>query len=486
MITDYSAPIQTVYAACVDKLLQNIARHFGKAALGLEGSFDWDTFLLSEMGALTRENAQIIAETVGDASGMTRIALEQAMADALKRARPDLLAGVRNGILDAPDSMQMTQSMQNILRYYSAQASVQTNLVNTVMLSDSQNAMRRVVSTARESQQYLRDVAQGALNTATGEVVTGTSSAQAAIRGAIRQMAKAGIVGYRDKAGRLWSPEAYVSMDVRTTAGNVARAAVLQQNRDYGIDLVIVPVNRTARPGCAPFQGKIISMSGQRGYTTDRYGNRVPYISISDTTYGEPDGLFGINCHHTPPDPFVPGVSRQHDKPESDVAENYQAQQNQRYLEREVKNAKREAACYNAAGDTEAFAETAKAVKQKQAALKDYCERAGLPYQSNRTQVYGYDRSTSGKATQAVKANPVVSAPKPTKQAAVPKTTTEVTRPQAVTERQTLIQRAKEIYIRENSSKLGAIEAARRFDLLVDGNTTPQLRDYVKKRSGKR
>lgn len=403
MITDYSLPIQTVYSQCVDKLLQNVARHFRTAALGLEGSFDWDVFMLSEMGALTRENLQIIAETVGDTSGMTQVALEQAMADALKRASPDLLKGVRDGVLSAPNSRQMSASMENILRYYSQQAAVQTNLVNTVMLSDSQNAMRRVVSNIQASQQYLRDVAQGALNTATGEVVTGMSSAQTAIRGAIKDMARAGIVGYRDKAGHLWSPEAYVSMDVRTTAGNAAREAVLQQNRQYGIDLVIVPVNRTARPGCAPFQGKIISMSGQRGYTTDRYGNRVPYISINDTTYGEPDGLFGINCHHTPPDPFVPGISRQHDKPESGVADNYEAQQKQRYLEREVKNAKREAACYNAAGDTEAFAAAAKAVKQKQTILKAYCQKANLPFLSDRVQVYGYDRSVSGKVTQAVK-----------------------------------------------------------------------------------
>ena len=403
MITDYSLPIQTVYSQCVDKLLQNIARHFRKASLGLESSFDWDTFVLSEMGGLTRENARIIAETVGDTSGMTEIALEQAMADALKRANPALLDGVKAGVLNAPAGNQLSTEMQNILQYYSAQAVEQTNLVNTVMLSDSKNAMRRVVSNIQASQQELRNVAQGALNTATGEVVTGTSSAQTAIRGAIKEMARAGIVGYRDKAGHMWSPEAYVSMDVRTTAGNVAREAVFQQNKEYGIDLVIVPVNRTARPGCAPFQGKIISMSGQRGYTTDRYGNRVPYISINDTTYGEPDGLFGINCHHTPPDPFVPGISRQHDKPEADVADNYEAQQKQRYLEREVKNAKREAACYNAAGDTEAFTATAKAVKQKQAALKGYCEKAGLPYLSDRVQVYGYDRSVSSKATQAAK-----------------------------------------------------------------------------------
>ena len=252
---EYSAPIVRVYADCVDLLLQNIARHFKFAALDREGVFDWEILKLLELGQLREESLKIIAQTVGDTTGMTELALERVMTQVLEKNLPELLEGVYAGILSMPP-VGLSGSMQGILRYYSTQAVQQYNLVNTVMLTSSENAMRKVISTVMRSQQYLRDIAQGALNTATGEVITGISGRQAAVRSAIRQMAQEGIVGFVDKAGHIWSPEAYVNMDVRTTAANVAREAVFQQNREYGLDLVIVPVNATARPLCAPFQGK--------------------------------------------------------------------------------------------------------------------------------------------------------------------------------------------------------------------------------------
>jgi hypothetical protein len=156
--------------------------------------------------------------------------------------------------------------------------------------------------------------------------------------------------------------------------------------------------NRTA-----PYQGKIISMSNGSGYTTDRDGNRVSYISVGQTTYGEPDGLWGINCHPSPPDPFIPGVSRQHDKPADTVKERYDATQRQRYYEREVHNAKRVAACYDASGDTEAFQKAAIAVKERTSQLKAICIQNHLPYYGDRVQVYGYGRSQASKATGAAR-----------------------------------------------------------------------------------
>ena len=397
----HSASIVRVYADCVDLLLQNIARHFKFAALDREGVFNWETLKLMELGQLRRENIRIIAQTIGDVSGMTEIALERVMTQVLEKNLPELLQGVYAGILSAPP-LGLSESMQGILRYYSDQAVQQYNLVNTVMLTSSENAMRKVISTVMMSQQYLRDITQGALNTATGEVVTGISSRQAAVRSAIKQMAQEGIVGFVDKAGHRWSPEAYVNMDVRTTAANVAREAVFQQNREYDLDLVIVPVNATARPLCAPFQGAIISMSNESGTTKDRYGNSVTYIPVGQTTYGHPAGLWGINCHHAP-DPFVPGVSKQHDEPVADVAEHYEATQRQRYYEREVRNAKRVAACHDAAGDTESFRRAAITVKDKTSRLKTYCIQNHLPYYGDRVQVYGYGRSRASKATWAAR-----------------------------------------------------------------------------------
>jgi hypothetical protein len=293
--------------------------------------------------------------------------------------------------------------MRGILIYYSSQAAVQTNLVNTVMLTDSLNAYRRVVSRVAASQSALRSVSQGILNTTTGEVLTGVSSLQAAVRDAVKQMAQEGISGFIDKAGHRWTPDAYVEMAIRTTAGNVAREAVFQQNRAFGVDLVIVPVHAIARPLCAPYQGWVISMSNESGITTDADGTRIRVHPVRDTTYGQPAALWGINCSHQP-DPFIPGWSES-EQPirESEVNARYEQTQKQRYYEQQVKKWKRAAIAADASDDKEAFAAAAAKVKQKQIALKAYCQQSDLPYDSTRTQVYGYNQSISGKATQAVR-----------------------------------------------------------------------------------
>jgi hypothetical protein len=401
MIADYSGPVRQVYSEIVDMLIANIARHFKFAALGREGVFDWETLKLAELGQLRRENLAIIARKIGDVSGMTEIALEKAMTDALKRGAPELLSAVKAGMLKAP--AEMSASMRGILIYYSSQAAVQTNLVNTVMLTDSLNAYRRVVSRVAASQSALRSVSQGILNTTTGEVLTGVSSLQAAVRDAVKQMAQEGISGFIDKAGHRWTPDAYVGMDIRTTAGNVAREAVFQQNRAFGVDLVIVPVHAIARPLCAPYQGWVISMSNESGITTDADGTRIRVHPVRDTTYGQPAGLWGINCSHQP-DPFIPGWSES-EQPirESEVNARYEQTQKQRYYEQQVKKWKRAAIAADASDDKEAFAAAAAKVKQKQIALKAYCQQSDLPYDSTRTQVYGYNQSISGKATQAVR-----------------------------------------------------------------------------------
>ncbi len=58
---------------------------------------------------------------------------------------------------------------------------------------------------------------------------------------------------------------------------------------------------------------------------------------------------------------------------------------------------------YDAAGDEEAFAKMAAQVKRAQEAYKNYCREVGRTPRQNRTQVDGYDRSMSQRATQAVR-----------------------------------------------------------------------------------
>lgn len=399
---DYSDPIRAVYAACVDECMAALCRHFNTKAGDYSGTFAYQTAMLAELGAVRREVADIIARHTSGVEGIVSEAVRTAMLAAVKEVEPSLLAAVKAGVVDGTD-VPISNSIEMALINYSRQAVDQLNLVNTVMLESCLNNYRALVSNTAAYKAQL-DEAQRILNAETGKVVTGVSSHQQAVRQAVQQFARTGLTVFTDKAGHRWSPEAYAAMDVRTTVNNAARQAVLDRNEDYGNDLVSVPINATARPKCFPWQGKVISTANDARTVTDLHSQPVRVYAISETTFGEPDGLWGINCHHQP-SPFFAGLSvlrdEVPDKEDNDAL--YALTQQQRRLERDVRNCKREAVMLDAAGDAEGFAAAARKVKAAQRRLREHCEQNSLPMRSDRTQVLGYNKSVSGKVTAVTK-----------------------------------------------------------------------------------
>ncbi len=232
--------------------------------------------------------------------------------------------------------------------------------------------------------------------------VMGQFSIQEATRRCIKELAAKGIPAFVDKRGREWSPEAYVAMDMRSTLGNTARAAQWSRCDEYGIKLIAVSSHLGARPGCAPYQGHIYSLDGSYGTTTDGSGRSIAYVPLSDTSYGKPDGLFGINCGHVQY-PFMPGVNfqRYFPYPKTENDEMYRNHQKQRYYERQIRTAKRECVMLNEIGDKEGFNKAAAKLKRSKESYKKFTESKGLYLHNDRTQVVGFDRSVSSKATWA-------------------------------------------------------------------------------------
>lgn len=235
------------------------------------------------------------------------------------------------------------------------------------------------------------------LGKAAGKAVTGAESRQAAMRQCIKEMSEKGIPAFVDKRGREWSPEAYINMDIRTTVSNAAHQAQFDRMEDYGLNLVEVSSHNGARPKCAKDQGKIFNRSGKGGYTTDLHGKSIRYYAWSDSSYGEPDGLLGINCgHHI--SPFIPGISYQTYFPYDghDNQDQYKKIQGQRELERRVRKSKRECMTLEKTGDTEGLQKAKETLKTRQQALKQYCTDNDLKYKPDRTAVVDYKKSVSG------------------------------------------------------------------------------------------
>lgn len=382
-------PVTDVVRHIEDEILINLAKHFRGGTPQRSASFDWQTLKLFQLGKVTQQSAEIIARHAGEESGLTRIALERVLTRALRSIEPALSEAAERGLLRGAE-LPLEAAIQRQVDAYVQQALERQNMVNTAMLNSSLAQYRRmVVNTAAYERQMAQ--AQKILNRRTGEVVTGVSTHQQAVRKAIRDMLREGLTGFTDRAGRNWTPEAYVNMDVRTTVHNVAVQAVFNRCDEYGLSLIEVDSHPGARPRCAPYQGRIYDRNNGSGYVCDLDGKRIKYEPWGSTSYGEAAGLLGINCGHSIY-PFIPGMSRQTNQPVNgeENSEAYQLSQRQRGLERAIRAAKREAACMKAAGDEDGAAEAEAKLRQRQADMRAFCDETGRTRRREREAVVGY------------------------------------------------------------------------------------------------
>ena len=355
-----------VYSACHDRLLVNLARHFMFLLPGEApgGSFQYQARKLAEMGQVTRESVEIIRGMLGNVDAELADSLEQAIVDALDEIEPALKKAVEAGALPEAPGAVSPRATAAFERYYE-QSADKLNLVNTVMLESTEEAYRETVAdiTARLQR------AQTLVNAAAGKVVTGVESFNTALREATRKLVANGITGFIDHGGHHWAPETYVAMDMRTTFHNVSRQAFWDRNEEYGNDLYLVSQHPGARPLCYPWQCHVISRTDEARDVQDGSGGTVHVYAQSETTYGEPAGLFGINCGHHP-ELFIPGATKVPEvrQGEEENARDYALSQKQRGLERDFRKARLDADVAKAQGDEEGL----KAAKAK---LKEANER---------------------------------------------------------------------------------------------------------------
>ena len=387
-IDNMSWEMAEVYGAITDQILINLAKYFPywKTSNVPKSAFEYQATMLAQMGQVNRETINIIRNGLKGANSALTNCLEQAIIEAVKKSEPDLLKAVKQGILKPAGIPVVSPNQTRAFSLYYQQAAQKLNLVNTVMLESTKQAYQATVSDIVNRVQ----ATQTALDIGAGEVVTGVSSWNQAVRHSIERMKQNGITGFIDHGNHKWSAEAYTAMDIRTTMANTARAAVWETNQDFGNDLYLVSYHNGARPGCYDWQNKVVSANDRSGVTYDLDGNEIPFIPQSSTSYGDPAGLFGINCKHYPI-PFIPGVSLIRGEPQSpeENKKTYEESQQQRALEREIREQKRDLLMMKAQGATD---EEIKAQRAKIRATDDkidkFCDETGRTRRQDREGVY--------------------------------------------------------------------------------------------------
>lgn len=386
-----AAPIADAYMSVEERLLVRIARQISlNDDHQLNEVSKWQIKQLAKHGMLRQDAHKIIAAGTKGIPGD--------VADTVRKAIDDTLA--EDEIQGMWHDQKFSESATNAVRHYRNQAKDVYNQVNTVMKYKAESTFVRAVNTVadkwtREMRREQAEIAdkQGVLdilNSNTAAVVSGAESRTKAVRTTIHEMAQKGIPAFVDKSGREWSPEAYVNMDIRATVKNTALEAQFSTMDALGQDVFEVSSHPGSRPKCRPWQGKLISRSGRTTEITDINGRKHKVIPLSKTSFGEPDGLFGINCGHRPrgvSDGLFRKSSVEYDDTED--KELYHKVCKQRELERRVRKSKTEADMLEAAGDTEGAKEVRRRMTEQNKALRSYCDGAGLKYRSDRVRTYG-------------------------------------------------------------------------------------------------
>lgn len=388
------------YIDLESSLMQNIVRHL-KGWDQPIASDKWLLQKLAEIGKLNQENIKIIASMAGISQTAAERMLEEMAEDAIKAIDPGLQYLARNNLAGEAVAASKSKNVRQAIGALKKQSKDTLNKCNTTMLYKARDAFKNLVGEIANKQEYL-DV----MNKEATAVVSGAESRQQAMVKCIREFNEKGIPAFVDKRGRNWTPEAYVNMAMRNTARQTAEDVQSARCKDAGVNLIATDSHSGARPKCAKDQGRIFSLDNTSGYTEDLNGRKIRYEPWSSSSYGEADGILGINCgHHKWP--FVPGVNIQRHFPTEDLDANnklYKDTQMQRALERDVRKQKRECMLLDTAGDKDGFEASSVKLKSKEAALKQYVDsKEHLNRRKDREQVVGFDKRVSSEAVAANK-----------------------------------------------------------------------------------
>lgn len=356
-------PTVEVFLSIEEQILINIANYLKKhkSLLTEDNITAWQAEQLSMLGDLTQKNIVTIARHAGMAVNEVTKMLENAGYSAVQEHEGDLQEAVQLGLLIQAPSIEESVGLQDVLTSFQQQAKDVFNLVNTTLIQQSQQAYLDII------------------NQTAGKVLAGVQTPQQAVREAARVWAEKGIPSLIDKSGKRWSTEAYINMVMRSMSNRVANTMQDTRMDEYGADLIEVSSHMGARPKCAPYQGRIFS----------RTGRDPKYPSLISTSYGQPDGLFGINCRHVKY-PYIPGITKQRYTP-YDAEKNrkaYEESQKQRFLERRIRHVKRELQMMQTMGDEEGIKIAKQKVRKRQAEMRAFIAETGRTRRREREQIY--------------------------------------------------------------------------------------------------
>ena len=340
-----------IYAQLEADILQDMARRLARLGKVTEAT-RWQAQLLAETGALKKRVNAIIKKYDPKIQREIKALYNDAM---VKNARAD------NRIFEE----ELGHGISDI----NAQA-----MLAAIQKTHS-DLSRLTLTTAYTTETVFIQQA----NAAYMQVSSGAFDYDAAMKTACNNLAAQGISGVQYRNGRpvRLSIEAAVRMNIVTGVNQTAAAVSMSNCEELGCDLVETTAHIGARPEHEQWQGRVFSLSG----TSKKY----PPFSVCGL--GTITGICGVNCRHSYY-PYFEGTAKHYTTDDLDemagqtVEYNgkkltrYDAEEDLRLMERNIRRYKRRALTEEAAG-VDSTAARAK-IGEWQAKVRDFTKQTGI------------------------------------------------------------------------------------------------------------
>lgn len=359
MAEDLASAVSQLYEQAELALIEKVAKALAE---GLD-SPRWTELRLYAIGHLRTAIEDIITALQADAAG----AIHQAVAEAYNRGAQAAVVELGALAVTAPAIPPGTQAVDRLAR-----ALVQeTGATHSRILRACLDVYRQVVAEASSAP------------------LLGASTRREAAGRALARFAERGVTGFVDRSGRAWSLTSYTEMATRSALGRAAVEAHTERLGAAGIDLVMVSDAPEECERCRRWEGKILRREGPSGpdtvemeHATD--DDRMVRVRVAGSLpEARAAGLFHPNCRHSQ-SAYLPGLTKPLPPKADRTRATYEQSQKQRYLERQVRKWKREAA--GSLDDTKKARANAK-VREYQGRIRELVAETGLPRKSHREQL---------------------------------------------------------------------------------------------------
>lgn len=248
------------------------------------------------------------------------------------------------------------------------QVAIDTNVGRVVSLVSRFVAQIRgaVVPVIRAHQ----DVYQRAIRDSETLMATGTIVRREAVAMAVDHLLVEGEDRFVDKSGRRWHLDSYVRMAGRTTSAQAAVQGQFDGMTARGRDLIVVSDSPRECVLCRPWEGKLLSITGNTPAGTVVDG----HVVFGTVAEAHAAGWQHPNCTHRG-DPFTPGFTEV-PEPKSNP-DGYKAAQKLRQLEREARELKRRRAAAEEFGQTATLRDLNRKIRAKHKQIAEHAEATG-------------------------------------------------------------------------------------------------------------